>query len=168
MRPEVTRVGVIALFEFAQQTVAAAHPLRRFADDAVEVLGFAFHIPFGFRQVFDRMAFVHVPPHVFDGVAQTKIVEFGQIDALEWSALVMPRMVHIVDHAACPFVSNICLDLEVVAVSPFADDDEQQNGSERDEHVPHEPPPVLVAHRSSIIVVMVAFVLAIAMSWPAR
>ena len=130
MRPEVTRTRMIALFEFAQQSVAAAHPLCRFADDAVEALGFTLHIPFGFRQVFDRMAFVHVSPHVFDGVAQTKTVEFSEIDALEWSALVMLRVVHIVDHAVCPFVSNFCSDLAVVAVSPFADDDEQEDGGE--------------------------------------
>ena len=58
--------------------------------------------------------------------------------------------------------------LEVMAVVPFADRDEQQDGGERDEHVFHAPPPVFVAHRSAIIALMVAVVLAIAMSWPAQ
>ena len=54
--------------------------------------------------------------------------------------------------------------LEVVAVEPFADRDEQQDGGERYEHVPHPESPVFVAHRSAIIALMVAVVRAIAMS----
>ena len=58
--------------------------------------------------------------------------------------------------------------LEVMAVVPFADRDEQQDGGERDEHVFHAPSPVFVAHRFAIIALTVLLVFAMAMSWPAR
>ena len=52
------------------------------------------HVPFGFPKIFDRIAFEWVAPHVFDDVAETEVLQFGQIDALEWPLLVMRGVVY--------------------------------------------------------------------------